>query len=328
MKSMTKAKKISILLILAAVLAFIIVGALRNEQQNQHEKAGEPGDLQVSATIFPIYDIAKQVGRDLVRVDLILPAGASPHTFDPSPRTVQALSGSEVVLAIGHDIDSWASDLAKGAGDIPVRTVDTNIELREFGENAHSHEEDEHHDDEDHEEDTHGHDHEGVDPHYWLSPVRAMQIANNMVEIFAALDPANTRTYQANAREFRQEIEASLRSWRREIAMIEDPEIITFHDAFGYFAEDMGVEVVATVEPFAGQEATAQYLRELTEVVQDTGVTALFLEPQLSSRNIDAFARDNGLTLGTLDPIGGVRGRESYKELMAYNVNQIIAAFR
>lgn len=328
MNSMTKAKKISILLILATVLAFIIVGALRNEQQNIHEQAGEPGNLQVSATIFPIYDIAKQVGRDLVRVDLILPAGASPHTFDPSPRTVQALSGSEVVLAIGHDIDGWVSDLAKGAGDIPVRTVDTNIELRDFGANAHHDEGDEHHDDENHEEDTHGHDHEGLDPHYWLSPVRAMQIANNMVEIFAALDPANTRTYQANAREFRQDIEEQLRNWRRDIAQIEDPEIITFHDAFGYFAEDLGVEIVATVEPFAGQEATAQYLRELTEVVADTGVSALFLEPQLSSRNIEAFARDNNLSLGVLDPLGGVSGRESYIDLISYNVEQITAAFR
>ena len=306
---MTKTKKITILLVLTLALLLVVIGAMRNEQNKQRKSAGDLGKLHVSATIFPLYDIAQQVGRDLVDVSLVLPAGASPHTFDPSPRTVKDIAKSTMVLAIGHGIDAWVSDLAKNAGDIPVYTVDKGITLREFdASNGDEHDEHE----------------EGVDPHYWLSPVHAMQIANNMVELFAALDPANTRTYQANAREFRQQIEASLLTWRREIAKIEHPEIITFHDAFSYFAEDVGVTIVTTIEPFAGQEATAQYLSQVTRIIASTGVSALFLEPQLVSRNIEAFARDNNLQLGTLDPIGGVRGRESYIDLMTYNVNQIV----
>ncbi len=326
---MTKVGKIMTLVILAGVVALVAYASLRHEDVKDREAAIAPGRVQIAATIFPVYDIINQVGRDLVAPQLLLPAGASPHTFDPSPRDIEKLADAEVVLAIGHSIDNWADTLAASA-DVPVRTLDTGVAFREFGVSMHADEHaDDHHDEDEHEEEAShdDHAHEGEDPHYWLSPIQAMQMANNVVEILSALDPANTRTYQANAREFRQTIEANMIDWRRELALISDPEIITFHDAFGYFAADLGVEVVATVEPFAGQQPTPQYLAELGHTIEDTGVTALFLEPQLASNSIEAFAKDNNLTLGTLDPIGGVDGRDSYVALIEYNVNQITSAF-
>ena len=104
--------------------------------------------------------------------------------------------------------------------------------------------------------------------------------------------------------------------------------IITFHDAFGYFSDHFGITVVATVEPFAGKEPTPQYLVELGNIIKELNVRYLFTEPQLSSRNIQAFASDNNLVVGVLDPIGGLQTRETYIELISFNVNALKDAWQ
>ena len=135
----------------------------------------------VGATIFPIYDIARTIGGDEFNVVLILPAGASPHTFDPQPSTLKNLQGAQAVFAIGHTLDNWATNVAQ-AVDAPVVVVDHGIALRETVEQGHDHEEaghddhDAHDDHDEHEEDEHGHAHGPTDPHYWLSPMNATQI--------------------------------------------------------------------------------------------------------------------------------------------------------
>lgn len=318
----------------AIVLVVLGLGALFMRQSSPSDDS-----LRVSATIFPLYDIVREVAGDDVGVDLILPPGASPHTFDPSPSAVREASDSAIIFAIGHTLDDWALDLRDQAGDGEVVIVDNGIQLKPFSvfeidEHADEHEDhdhdehDDHYDHDEHDEDEHheeheGHSHGAIDPHYWLSPTNAAIIANTVAMELAELDPTNKDDYMARASDFEAKVFAERDAWQERLANEVRP-VVTLHDAFAYYAEDMGFNIVASIEPFPGKEPTPRYLQELSEIIRRENVATIYLEPQLGTDSIVSLSRDLGVGLGQLDPLGGVDGRESYIDLLDFNGQQIL----
>lgn len=287
----------------------------------------EPGSQnKVGATIFPVYDIASEIAGDEFEVVLMLPAGASPHTFDPQPSTIKDLEGSRAVFAIGHGLDNWATSIADSIG-APVITLDSGIDLRENEDHhdEHDHEGDSEHEYEDeHDEGHEGHNHGPIDPHYWLSIHNAQQIAMNIAEELSALDTINSALYIQRAESYVLELEALKVELRESVSGLSNKNILSLHDAWFYFAEDFGLNLVGTFESSAGTDPTPQDIQKLQEEIKERGISVIFSEPQLSSASIESFANDNNLGLATLDPLGGVEGRFSYIELMRYNIDQVI----
>jgi len=356
-------KKIGIIigLIVLVVLGFNLVTTNDHHDDHSHEFKNKVG-----TTIFPIYDIATQVAGDRFEVVLMLPPGTSPHTFDAQPSLLKELSGSQTVFAIGQGLDNWSLTLAESVGakvvtvDTGVKlreTVDGHQDGHmdhgdkhkevhdEHGHKKHDHEEeshndhDDHHDEEehddhgdkdeadsDHEEDHHDHNHGPIDPHYWLSIHNAEKIAENVANELSKLDPANATIYSTNAESYIAELEILEEELDAKVTNLSNPNIIALHDAWYYFAEEFGLNLVGTFEPSAGKNPTPQYLEKLQREVEENGVTTLFLEPQLSSDGITAFANDNDLGIAVIDPLGGVEGRESYIDLMRFNVDAVVNA--
>ena len=306
------------ILVLTVVTGMIITHQTRESVRPTQSK-------KVAATIFPLYDITKNIAGGEFEVVLMLPSGASPHTFDPQPSLLKELSGVQTVFAIGQGLDDWSHNLAESVGADVVR-VDTGISLRATVDDHEEHE----HDDQ-HEEDGHGHDeeHEGhnhgpIDPHYWLSVHNAQQITTNIADVLSELDPENATRYQANANAYLEQLEILEEELEGQTASISNPNIISLHDAWYYFADEFGLNIVGTFEPSAGKNPTPQYLETLEEEVEEHDVSILFLEPQLSTDSIKAFATDHNLGFATIDPLGGVEGRSSYIELMRYNVQAVV----
>jgi zinc transport system substrate-binding protein len=320
--------------LLVSLLAVLMLAGCSSANEN-NSTAESTAELKVAATIFPLANIAANIGGDKVEVVNILPAGASPHTYDFSPSDVAALDGSQVVFAVGSNLDAWVEDLvANGTSNAEVYTVDNGIEFMEFGEHEHDHEgedhqEDEHDEDEHHDdhEDEHDHAHEGNDPHYWLDAENGMIIAENIANKLVELDPENADYYLANLQEFNSELE-SLDAEIKDIIAdeVEAAEMIVFHDSWHYFAEAYGLEVVGTFEPSPGKEPTPQYLEGLYEEAEYHGLTAVFSEPQLSSDALDPFVEDLGLSIFILDPLGGLEETQSYQDLLLYNAETIAEA--
>jgi len=143
----------------------------------------DSGRLKVAATIFPIYDILKEVGGDKVEVVLIIPPGSSPHTFALSPSVTKKLQKTDLFLAVGGDIDVWAPDFSTALGSREYLELADFIELRPFGfEHTHD-DEDGHEDEEKYDEDDEDEHDDDFDPHYWLDPVNAPLIAEQ-IKIF------------------------------------------------------------------------------------------------------------------------------------------------
>jgi ABC-type Zn uptake system ZnuABC Zn-binding protein ZnuA len=265
--------------------------------------AGDDGRPGVAATIFPVYDIVRHVAGAVVDVALILPPGASPHTFEPTPSGVRALAGARVVFVIGHGLDDWAVRLARSAGVPRVVVVDRGVALRREAGGA-------------------------VDPHYWLAPANARGIAQTVAGELEALVPARRAEIRRALGAYLGRLDAVEAEVRGILADLPVRRIATFHDAFGYFAGAFGLEVAAVFEPYPGREPSPRFVAEFQRRVRGSGVRTLFAEPQLSLDPLRPIARDLGVTLSVLDPLGGVAGRESYLDLLRFNARQVAAAAR
>lgn len=280
--------------------------------QNDTEVSEKP---VVAASIFPLYDITKQIAGDRIDVVLILPPGASPHTFEPTPSLMKELQPAEIAYLIGAELDEWAE------GVLPESTVvqhlDDVVTLREY---------EEHEDEEAHTEEEDEHGHEGVDPHYWLSIPNAMLMADAIHASLSAQFPEYSAQFSENLSAYRLELTAADQEIRTIISQAQNKRIVTFHDAWYYFAEEYDVTIVGTFEPTAGREPTPQYLAELTRAIQKSGSKTLFSEPQLNTSSLSGFLRDLDLTVSILDPIGGIETRDTYINLMRYNAKTIFDA--
>lgn len=262
--------------------------------------------VKVAATIFPVYDIVRQVAGSVADVVLVLPPGASPHTFEPTPSRVRALDGARVLFVVGHGLDDWAARLARGAGVTGLAPVDGGIALRR----AH--------------DATHGR----VDPHYWLSAPNAKAIARSVAEELARLAPDRRAEVDRALAGYLARLDGADAEVRGLLVDLPTRRIATFHDAFGYFAEAYGLEVVATFEPYPGLEPSPRFVIEFQKKIQAAAVRVVFTEPQLSIDALRPIARDLGVTLAVLDPIGGLPGRETYLELLLFDARAVAAAMR
>ncbi len=267
----------------------------------------------VAVTVFPLYDIVRNVAGDDVRVELILPSGANPHTYELTPSALRRLSGIEAIYAIGHGLDEWALAVRDQvhAGYV---VVDKGITLRESSE--HGDEEEDDHEGED--------DHGPIDPHYWLDARNAVTIARTVRDDLSVRFPSHAIALNERFERYAAELMVLDAELRETLSAVSDPHIVTLHDAWYYFADAYGLEVVGTYEPTAAREPTPAYLAGLIQAIRDADVRILFAEPGAGVASIASFVEDNGLEVRVLDPEGGgVPGRESYIELMRYNAATI-----
>ncbi len=187
------------------------------------------------------------------------------------------------------------------------------------------------HDDHGHE----GHDHGTHDPHFWFDPLRVKVAVNEIAAQLSAIDPGSASVYYQNAAEYGEELD-ELHAWIQEQVGTVAPErrlLVTSHDAFSYFAQAYGFEIVGLVIPSLAThvEPSAEHLAGLVEVVRERGVRALFGETTVSERLAQAVARETGAKLfrlysGSLGPEGS--GADTYLGMVRANVETIVGALR
>ncbi|MFZ6014779.1 MAG: metal ABC transporter substrate-binding protein [Patescibacteria group bacterium] len=320
------------ILVIGGLFVILILGILIFSNQNQFLD-DDSGKLKIAATIFPVADIASNIGGDNVEVKTILKPGASPHTFEVTPSDIKSLQDAKVIFAIGWPLDNWTDDILAVDENVKLVKVDNGIEMHLFMENHH-HDEDADHEDHDeygHEEDHEAEDHEEgamKDPHYWLSVKNAKIIAGNIADVLIEQDPANKMEYQNNLQNYLNELDELEVDLKNELQGLEKRELIVFHESWNYFAKEYGLKIAGVVQLSPGKEPTPAQLAELHDAAGEHGITAIFSEPQLSPDTIRPFVEDLNLDLFVLDPLGGVDGRDSYIQLLKYNAQTIKQALQ
>ena len=179
----------------------------------------------------------------------------------------------------------------------------------DHGHEDHGHEEAAAHDDHGHEkaaghDHDHDHDHAGVDPHAWLYPENAKVWLSVIAADLSAADPSNAAAYAANAVAAALRIDAAVAEAATTLEAAHDRPIVTFHDAYGYFARAFDVRIAGSIALGDAAAPGAQRLRALQEQIGDEQIACVFREPQHDASIAESVAADAGIGIGTLDPSG------------------------
>jgi len=375
-------KRSNLLITILIVGALIVIGFLLFAGESKKETNSK---IKIAATIFPLYDIAKNISGDRATVVSIVPPSASPHTYEVTPEKVKKLQDTNVVFKIGHGADDWADNLSESISNVEIITADKNIPLKKFGEEYKNENDNiyeniclehsgkwlkEYNECEDlnqnvceeyggeyidcasacrhnpsaevcvevcvavckfeYKESNNDIDreHGEYDPHYWLSIENAKIIAKNITDKLKELDPASASVFQKNLDNYQDRLVNLKKESEAKVKNLSSNILVTTHNAWSYFADEFNLETVGTFQASPGKEPTPQELTELQELIEKHNVQALFSEPQLSEAVLKPFADDTGLKIYVLDPLGGSDNRNSYLEMIQYNVDTIYNALR
>ncbi len=290
--------------------------------------------LQVVATTTLIGDVVSAVGGDAIALAVLMPPGADPHSFQPTPQDVARLTQADLVFINGLGLEEGLLPVIEGAAGARIVTVSEGIPVLSAAD-EHGHDEHEEHEGATPTTEA-GDIHEYlVDPHTWMDPHNVMIWTRRIAEALARADPAHRSDYEARAEAYIAELEA-LDAWiRQEVATI-PPEkrlLVTEHLVFGYFARRYGFEQVGAVIPgvSAVAEPSAQELAALEEAIRARGVPVIFVGTTVNPHLAERVARDTGTRLLTVytDSLSGPEGpAPTYLELMRYNVRTIVAGLQ
>ncbi len=301
--------KKKIILFVSAAIPILLVLFFLSFPERQEKKDDK---LKVAASIFPIYDITRQIAGDKVEVVQILPNNQSEHTYSPTIRDKERVMGSDVALLIGLGIDDWCIDLLDD--DTLTYTLYKDINLIAAEELAI---EEEGVIEDDHEE------YEIADPHYWMSIQNGIIITDNIKNILSEMDPDNSDYYETQANQYKAQLAVVYDKYQQSLHELEKRELVTFHEAFNYLARELGLNVVATIEPFAGKEPSLAYIQKVGKIIEEYDIRVLYKEPQLSDVSLEPLKNAYDVEIRTLDPLGGVEDRDSFIKLLEYNINII-----
>jgi zinc transport system substrate-binding protein len=254
-----------------------------------------------AATIAPLASLTAMVAGSGWIVRTIVPPGVSPHVFEPTPRDVRAIAPALLVVTVGAGYDGWAEKLVKACAS-GASVYDAGASVGVVTDPAEEHEGE-----------------IGRDPHWWLSVRWAARALAPLAERLATIDPAGAKGYRMRARQ----AEATLARLDEELTALLLPvkgrPVVSAHNAWSYFAADYGLENAGSIEPVPGREPSPHDLKALIDSARSRGLSALFAEPQFPASAARIVARDAGIRVALVDPIGGVKERESYVDLMRFN---------
>lgn len=263
--------------------------------------AGESAVRTIVTTFYPIQIAVLNVTAGVSGiqvVNLAAPTSGCLHDYQLTPRDRAILSRADMVVANGAGMESFLDRLIQLRPAPRIIDASSGIDLLVSGGVTNS--------------------------HVWLSPTRHSLQIQTIAAGLAAWDPVHADVYRANASRYEGELRTLKVRMDRELSELRTRDIVTFHEAFPYFADEFGLKVVAVIEREPGTEPSAGELAALIRQVRASGVKVLFVEPQYPVKSAEAIARETGAELYHLDPVvSGPVVPHAYLDLMKLNLIQL-----
>ncbi len=284
--------------VLTAVLAILLAAAASVDSAKAAGPGAEP--LRITASIYPITMLIREIGGDRVSVTTVIPPGVDPHHFEPTPSSARAVYESDLVFLIGADFDSCILGGGRPGGQIRVEFYsilsDSLIELgRTFN------------------------------PHFWLDPILAGKMGEQVGLALIAADDSNRPYYEKRMDRFAARMDSLHLEVKERLAAGAIDAFVSFHPAWTYFARRYGLKEAGVVEKYPEHEPSARWVADLINEMERLNVRILFVEEASDPGVVRGIAKDTGVTVLLLDPLGDpdVAGRDTYFGLIGHNVSLI-----
>ncbi|RJP78618.1 MAG: cation ABC transporter substrate-binding protein [Desulfobacteraceae bacterium] len=253
-------------------------------------ESGYAGDsIPIFVSIPPQKQFVQQIGKDKVHVQVMVEPGADPHTYEPKPQQMVAISKARLYFAIGIDFET--AKLKKIRSSSPdLKVVPTDRGIRKIPMAVHHH---------DPEESHHA---EGLpDPHIWLSPRLVMVQARTILKALQDIDPENSLFYENNCAAFMSELTRLDQDLTDLFSGKSGLRFMVFHPSWGYFAHTYGLQQIPI--EMEGKAPKPSQLKELIDLARKNRIRVIFAQPQISSENAKLIAREIGGEVFFVDPL-------------------------
>lgn len=295
-------------LIMLIILSFSLVGCENNDLVKDEK-------LNIITSFYPMYIATANIvdGVENVTLEcLASPEVGCLHDYQLTVNDMKKLEGADVFVINGGGMESFLDKAISVYPDLQTINASENI-LQEHHE-EHSHEEEHHHEE---------------NPHVWVSVSMYIKQTENILEKLKNIDPANSEKYEANAKEYVKKLTELKEEMHAKAELFTHKNIVTFHEAFEFFAEEFDLNVVAVIEREPGTSPSAKDLVEIVDTIKTLDVNAIFVEPQYLKTAATTIANETKVNTYELDPVvSGAFEKDAYEKIMRKNLEVLEEALR
>lgn len=272
-------KMLPVLLIL-----LLTITACNSEDDNANND-----ELTIYTTVFPLTSFVEQIAGDSVNVESIYPPGVDMHSYEPTQKDMMSYADGDLFMTTSNDLDPVAASIAdtiKKDTTIVETAIDINSD--EVLESEHDHEDESEEEAHEHEEDSHDHSQGNLDPHIWLSPTLALQMAESVKNTLIEHNPDSADLYNDNFEVLKSEIELIDERLIEVTAEPVNTDVYISHESIGYLAHEYGFHQVG-ISGLSNQEPSQQELTTIIENINAENIPYILYEPNVTSSVTDVI---------------------------------------
>lgn len=292
----------------------LLIGCGQDKAPNLNTKDIDE-KIKVSASTYPMYYIANEIGKDNIDLNILIPIGVDPHEYELSLKQTKELENTELLLYNGSGLESFGEKIDNNMKEKNKVVINASkyVELLDIEDS---------HEEEDHNE------HGDKDPHIWLNPINVEKIAKELKEELKILDEKNSNIYEENYLELSRKLENLDQKYKDELESRKSDTILVSHLAFGYLANRYGLEQIAVTGISPHAEPSPKSISKLIDLTKEKNIKYIFFEVLSSPKSVEMVAKEADLEVLTLNPLGGISKEQfnsgvDYIDIMEDNLDNL-----
>lgn len=269
-------KRVFQIIVVFAMLVSLLVSCGKPVNSNSTVKTG----LSITASFYPMYIFTKSVAKGVDGVTVSLMSQQQTgclHDYQMTPGDMDTLTRSDIFIVNGAGMEAFLPKVQQNMPRLKIVEASKGIELLPGGA-------------------------DGPNAHLWVSVMGAMAEVQNIADGLSAIDPAHSAEYKSNSEAFITQLQA-LQEKMKKALKVSNPNIVTFHEAFPYFAQEFGLNIVAQIESEPGAEPGAGQVADYIKTIKSANVKALFVDIQYTSSTAEVISRETGSKLYPLNAV-------------------------
>jgi zinc transport system substrate-binding protein len=256
-------------------------------------------DVSVTTTIFPLYDVVKNIGGDKVKLTNLVPFGVEAHEFEPKAKDIANLSKSDFFIISSPVFEPWSKKVISSL-KIQDKTIDMSQKVKLLDMKHDEHE-------------AHGHEHKGsYDPHYWLSIDNYISVAKEVATLLSSKDAENAKVYEANLEAYLAKLQA-LKTDYEVLKSCKNKKVIVNHDAFEYLAHEYGITQYSISGMTPETKPSPKQIAKLIDITKNEKINTVFFEEFASDKVAKSIAKEANVKTDALRPVENITVAESKK---------------
>jgi len=299
---------LAVLLLLIGSLLFSGCAKKSSQTNDATPEQNAAKSTTIAASFYPMYIFTLNVAKDIPNVnviDMTKPTTGCLHDYTVTPDDMKNLEGAQFLVINGAGMESFMDKVIQQFPHLQIIDASKGIPLIE------------------------GEGDEGDNPHLWVSISNAILQVKNIGNQLASLDPGNAARYKENTDAYIKKLEAERDKMHQVLDDIQNRNIITFHEAFPYFAKEFNLNIAGVIEREPGSEPSPQELDESIKKINQLKIKALFAEPQYPAKAAGIIAKETGAKIYTLDPaVTGPMDADAYINIMDSNLKTLEEALK